>query len=280
MLYVLTQANEIYIGNMVQGKYESVSYKSGVNRATDKSLWIKVENTHEPIIEKELWSRVQELRKGKNRPFVSGEMGIFSNKLKCTYCGYHLRTKKCHGYRYFECGTKYTSKNACIGAFIPLSELQARIKKEWNRIVEEYLDESVLEETVETINMCESRIELLKKKRKEIERKSLIAQSGIKNLYTDKITGVISQDEFMTLSDSYRKDIKQFMSTLEAVQLQLEKEELEKKEVSMKETIRRYTLIEEEEIYREMIASFVDYIEVGRRSNKKDAVPLIIHWKF
>ncbi|MCM1488468.1 MAG: recombinase family protein, partial [Firmicutes bacterium] len=42
--------NEIYIGNMVQGKYGSISYKSKINRPRPKESWYIVEGTHEPII--------------------------------------------------------------------------------------------------------------------------------------------------------------------------------------------------------------------------------------
>ena len=45
--------NEIYIGNMVQGKYGSVSYKTKQNKPRPKEEWIRTEGTHEPIIEQE-----------------------------------------------------------------------------------------------------------------------------------------------------------------------------------------------------------------------------------
>ena len=48
--------NEIYIGNMVQGKYGSVSYKSKKNKPIPKEQWIRVEGTHEPIIDMPLWN--------------------------------------------------------------------------------------------------------------------------------------------------------------------------------------------------------------------------------
>ncbi len=38
-----------------------------------KQDWIKVENTHEPIIDKALWNRVQELIQQKAKPFLSME---------------------------------------------------------------------------------------------------------------------------------------------------------------------------------------------------------------
>ena len=41
--------NEMYIGNMVQGKYGSVSYKTKQNKPRPKDEWYRVEGTHEAM---------------------------------------------------------------------------------------------------------------------------------------------------------------------------------------------------------------------------------------
>ena len=46
--------NEAYIGNMVQGKCGTVSYKSKKLVTKPKDQWIRVEGTHEPIITREV----------------------------------------------------------------------------------------------------------------------------------------------------------------------------------------------------------------------------------
>lgn len=50
--------NEMYIGNMVQGKYGSVSYKTKQNKPRPKDEWYRVEGTHEAIIDRELWDAI------------------------------------------------------------------------------------------------------------------------------------------------------------------------------------------------------------------------------
>ena len=72
--------NEIYIGNMVQGKYGSVSYKTKQNKPRPKSEWYIVEGTHEPIIDRELWDRVQALIEQRAKPFDIGTIGLFAEK--------------------------------------------------------------------------------------------------------------------------------------------------------------------------------------------------------
>ena len=75
--------NEIYIGNMVQGKYGSVSYKTKQNKPRPKEEWYRVEGTHEPIIDRELWDRVQSMVAEKAKPFTVGTIGLFARKARC-----------------------------------------------------------------------------------------------------------------------------------------------------------------------------------------------------
>ena len=86
--------NEIYIGNMVQGKYGSVSYKTKQNKPRPKSEWYIVEGTHEPIIDRELWDRVQALIEQRAKPFDVGTIGLFARKARCANCGYTMRSSK------------------------------------------------------------------------------------------------------------------------------------------------------------------------------------------
>ena len=86
--------NEIYIGNMVQGKYGSVSYKTKQNKPRPKSEWYIVEGTHEPIIDRELWDRVQALIAQRAKPFDVGTIGLFARKARCANCGYTMRSSK------------------------------------------------------------------------------------------------------------------------------------------------------------------------------------------
>lgn len=51
--------NQVYIGNMVQGKYMVPSYKMKKKKAVPETQWIRVEGTHEAIVSLELWTSVQ-----------------------------------------------------------------------------------------------------------------------------------------------------------------------------------------------------------------------------
>ena len=78
--------NELYIGNMVQGKkHQRMRSKQ---RPVEKENWIRVENTHEPIIDHQLWDKVQKLLTKKHRDIdLETNKNIFAGFIKCGDCG-------------------------------------------------------------------------------------------------------------------------------------------------------------------------------------------------
>ena len=138
--------NEMYIGNMVQGKYGSVSYKTKQNKPRPKDEWYRVEGTHEAIIDRELWDKVQSLIEQNAKPFSVGTIGLFAQKTRCMYCGYTMRSnKQTDGRRYLQCSNRHVSKDACIGSFISVPKLEQAVIKELNRMSMAYLDKDELE---------------------------------------------------------------------------------------------------------------------------------------
>ena len=137
--------NEIYIGNMVQGRYGSVSYKTKQNKPKPKEQWVIVENTHEPIIDKELWDKAQELIHQRAKPMITGNIGIFARKVRCMNCGYIMRsTKHRDGSHYLTCATRYTSIEACEGAMISVKTLEKVVLNELKKINDKYVDEELI----------------------------------------------------------------------------------------------------------------------------------------
>ena len=131
---------------MVQGRYGSVSYKTKQNKPIPKEKWIRVEGTHEPIIDKDLWDRTQELIQQRAKPFIGGEIGLFAKKAICMYCGYTLRSSKHHNEHYLRCPTRYASQEACQGCMVSVNTLEKAVLEELHKLNEQYLDEERLGE--------------------------------------------------------------------------------------------------------------------------------------
>ena len=271
--------NEIYIGNMVQGKYGSVSYKTKQNKPRPKSEWYIVEGTHEPIIDRELWDRVQTMVKERAKPFVAGEIGLFSRKARCANCGYTMRSSKNRGKHYLLCSNRHVAKDACIGSFISVDKLEQMVIKELDRLSAEYLDKDKLEQNIEFCSNLQGQKSRLISDITTYQKKIAEYTKGIRDLYMDKVKGVISENDYTEMS----KDFITERDRLEHVVSDGEKQlsEIERKIAvgdNRRELIEQYTNLEH--LTREMVETLIDYISIGKRIPGTKDVPIEIHWNF
>ena len=88
--------NEAYIGHMVQFKTGNLSFKNRKPVSKPEDEWVRVENTHEPIVERAVWDMAQELASSKRKPrqMSDGGRNMYVGLLKCAEC-VCLSIKKC-----------------------------------------------------------------------------------------------------------------------------------------------------------------------------------------
>ncbi|MCC8169848.1 MAG: recombinase family protein, partial [Oscillospiraceae bacterium] len=213
--------NEIYIGNMVQGKYGSISYKTKQNKPRPKSEWYIVEGTHEPIIDRELWDRVQTMIAEKAKPCYMGEIGLFAKKVRCANCGYTMRSSKSGERRYLQCSNRHIAKDACIGSFISVPKLEQIVIDELNRLAKEFLDKDELERGIEFCDNLEVQRKRLKSDIAAYEKKIDEYSKGIRELYMDKVKGIISENDFAEMSKSFTSERSRLEKTVSDSQRQL-----------------------------------------------------------
>ena len=271
--------NEIYIGNMVQGKYGSISYKTKQNKPRPKSEWLIVKGTHEAIIDKELWDKVQDMIKERAKPFITGTIGLFAKKAKCANCGYTMRSSKSHGKYYLKCSNKHVSKNACIGSFISVERLEKAVLNELRKISDEFLDKNSLEKGVILCDTLKNQKENLEKEIALHNKKINEYSKAIKNLYLDKIKGIITETQYLEFSKDFSGKKKQ----AESILLELKKD-IEKVDAKVNDNDSRRKIIEQytdiDHLDRETIYKLVDHIRVGKRVSGKGDIPIEIHWNF
>lgn len=272
--------NEIYIGNMVQGKYGSVSYKTKQNKPRPKDQWYRVEGTHEPIIDRELWDNVQALIAQKAKPFTVGQIGLFARKARCMNCGYTLRTNKQRdGRRYLQCLTRHVAKDSCIGSFISVPKLEKTVIDEINKLSAEYLNKDELIENVQFNNNLREQQEEVNMEIVAYQKKISEYTKGIRELYLDKVKGILSETDFLELS----KDFSTEKERLEKLVIDSQKK-LDVIERKIQAGDNRRQLIEQytnlEHLDREIVDKLIDYILVGKKDPVTKNVPIEIHWNF
>ena len=104
-------------------------------------------------------------------------------------------------------------------------------------------------------------------------------QKGLRELYLDKVRGILSEEDFLSLSQDFSREKAQLEHRLEESGQHLE--ELEARIAAgdhRRELVQRYTHLEH--LTREMVEVLIDYILVGRRQPGEAAPPVEIHWNF
>ncbi len=271
--------NEIYIGNMVQGKYGSVSYKTKQNKPRPKRDWYRVEGTHEPIIERELWDKAQALIVQRAKPFDVGTIGLFARKARCANCGYMMRSSKNRGKHYLQCSNRHVAKDACTGSFISVDKLEQTVVAELNRLAAEYLDKDELSQQIEFCDHLQEQKSRILADIAIYEKKIAEYAKGIRDLYMDRVRGIITESDFVEYSKSFTAEKERLEHVVADGQRQIS--EIDQKMETgnnRRQLIERYTSLEH--LSREIVDTLIDYISIGKRIPGTKDIPIEIHWNF
>ena len=138
--------NDVYIGNVTQGKRKIKSYKIHKVEQVPEEEWITVENMHEPIIDKELFEKAQGMRKVDTRAQNNGTLNMWAGILKCADCGRAMNKKYCKNsrgtvYEYYICST-YKKKSKEL-ELKKISNLKRCLYEDWKNdyiTKDEYID--------------------------------------------------------------------------------------------------------------------------------------------
>lgn len=123
--------NELYTGVMVQGKNQKINYKVKKSRAVSSEQWIRVQDTHEAIIPRTYFDRVQEIMRLDTRTAPS-EKNVYplSGLVRCGDCEQNMvrrsTAKKNKVYYYLHCSS-YRNGEGCTSHIISEEKLMCAV---------------------------------------------------------------------------------------------------------------------------------------------------------
>ena len=119
--------NEVYTGDLVQGRHRVKSYKVHQIEAVPEEDWVRVPNTHEAIIDRATFEKVRSLLMRDTRTSPKGrQVHLFSGFLRCPDCGKALTRSVSGSHVYYACSTyKSRSRTACTMHSIKHNRLEA-----------------------------------------------------------------------------------------------------------------------------------------------------------
>ena len=131
--------------------------------------------------------------------------------------------------------------------------------------------------TLERENRQDTLIIDLNKEKANLEKKINESKLYFKNLYTDKLKGVISDSDFSMLRDEYTKDVESYQTRLEDIEKQLEDTE-ERKENSkdIESILKKYKHIKK--LTRIIVDEFIEKIYVGALNKETNTREIKIEW--
>lgn len=285
--------NREYTGCLVNFKTDKVSYKLKHSIENPPEKQVIFENHHEPIIDREIWERVQELRKQRKRPNRYDEVGLFSGILFCADCGsvmyqqrYQTDKRKQDCYI---CGSYKKRTADCTAHFIRTDLLTAGVTENLRKITSYAAKHEArfMKLLVEQNEDGGRRRNAAKKKELETAQKRISELSAIfKRLYEDSVTGRISDERFSELSADYEAEQKELKERAAGLQEELSKaqEATENAEKFMK-VVRKHTSFEEltPTLLREFVEKIVIHESValdGKRRGKLRRQEIEIYYSF
>lgn len=215
--------DEMYIGTMVQGKNQKINYKSKAIRSCAPDEWIRVEGTHDPIVDKADFDRVQKmLQTGVKGAVQNGSIDLFAGLLKCADCGHALIKKTNHNpdktYVYYRCSSHCKCKTACTAHTIRYERLYYCVLYCIQQMVDAAVDaDEVLRQMKDKKSSAAD--EGLKKQLEIQEEKLEKALSRMADLYPDFKDGIINADQYRINKEKYeqaQRDLTQSIKKLKA----------------------------------------------------------------
>jgi DNA invertase Pin-like site-specific DNA recombinase len=260
--------NRMYCGDMVQGKWRVKSYKVHVQERVPKDEWYIVENTHEPIIDRATFEKVQELLKKDTRTGPrQDKLYLFSGFLRCADCGRAMTRSKVKDTVYYFCRTyKDQSKIACTKHSIKHNKLEAAVLYAIRQQIYLAVSYSKSIADIDKAPLMESRsvklINAIEQKQKELARITRYKQA----VWQDWKDGEVSHTDYCQMREDYERQSAELEQVIET--LEREKEELEKcadAENPLLVTFRQHQNIDK--LTRDVLIALVDCIKIHENSN-------------
>lgn len=240
--------NEIYIGTLVNFKRKKLSFRSKKLVENDPEKMVKVYDRFPPIISKEVFDKVSEIRHLKYRA-PRNEQNIFSRLVFCADCGKKMTLRK-QGYKnrshilYYHC-------SHCNGHYIRLDLLKQQVIDDFKEL-KEFISSVPQDELVNQINKI-NKVKAERKNRVDtkeynsaIERKVQL-DNLISKLLDSYTKGIIPDDVYESMMLNYKKEYDELTSKVKKLEGTLTADDTEIQKVSIKEL--EYILsIHEEEI--------------------------------
>jgi len=281
--------NEVYIGNLVQGKTTHVSYKNHKKKKVAEKDWCRIENAHEAIIDMNTWNKVQSILGTHYRVKKNGQINYFTRKVYCSCCGkafmrneFKVKSEKTGRRSYMQCKGNKKFHICDNNKSIRTDKLEEILLNAINDLLNNYYDKNNLKELYENGYEQDNNIESIKaliKEKENLTKKINDNKNYYRNLFEEKVKGVLHEDMFQMMSKDYFNEIENMMSRIEIIDMQIEELKINKKEKKQADAIlKKYKHIKT--LNKVILDEFIDKVYIGEIDKDNNTRNIEIEWNF
>ena len=213
--------NEMYIGNMIQGKNTTVSYKIHQCRAVPSEDWIKVNGTHEAIVDSDTFEKAQSLL-GRHirKPPTENQVHLLAGFVRCAKCGRIMSWKTnrhTYGtYSYYRCVTNNKMKpGGCTRSSIRIDKIEEAVLLLLQKTVEACVEYEKLLAQINCSSNRKTESDNLQRQLKQQKAERESCMRSMAELYPDWKRGILTQQEFVTIKANLSEKIEKLNVTIQ-----------------------------------------------------------------
>ena len=234
-------------------------------------------NSHERIIDDDVFEKVQEIRKQRHRKTKSGRTSMFSGLLYCSDCGEKLFYGATNNYRpegaFFDCSLHWKDKARCSTHYIRERVLQELVLQHIQMVTgyiyhheayfRQVMQQKLHTESAKQIAANRKALERSEKRISELKRLFI-------KIYEDNASGKLSDERFDMMSQSYEAEQRELEAEVNHLQkeIQLQEQQIDNIEKFI-QTASKHVGIEELTPYalRELVKAI--YVDAPDKSSGK-----------
>ena len=268
--------NQTYCGDTVYGKNYMSMYQHVEKRKCSRDEWIVHENTHEPLVNREIYDEANLRMKEMNDEFKTKldanrenreQFGnSFYKKVKCAECGntmHYLRFahgQKKNGYHLSCYVCNYPGKPSC-GKKVYEDYLKMIVMDQIKRLIALAVDQKKIVEDIKSGKQMNSKEKSIERKIMYLSKRLVDTEKAQESLYTSLAEGIIDADEYKEFGTRYSAEKEEIITALK-----LQNNERDK----CLATIKRFEELESEfeqwigtqEYSQELVDALVEKIEI------------------
>ncbi len=261
-----------YLGHTVNFKSAKNSYKEKRNHYVPESEWVIFENTHEPIIDQELFDNVQRIRAGvKRRPDGWGYVHPLTGLVFCADCGAKLYIHRINNGKdapIYACGnsTKVPKEAGwrCTGHRISAEKLMSLVAETLKQISQyARTDKAAFTKAVQEA-LAAKQSDEIKEQKKQLAGE---IETLFTKIYEDHALGKLPEKRFAGLAVQYETEQEQLEKQMPELQAAIDCfEDGSDRAARFIELVNRYENFDDMSVT--MLNEFVEQLVVHERDRK------------